>query len=190
MNCPNCYQYNNEGSASCQFCGVQLPYGAQTTNNTNYAQPGQGNYYGSQFQTQNSQYFQQPYAQNYPSYPPHAQYPYAPGLGFAKSKSVAIICAIFLGPWTWLYTYKRNKVKFWVTVPIYFILVVAYITAVSRTVTSCPAFNTSNCPYSGDAAISAIILLILSLTSLASWLWALIDSIVASVDFYRYYPWG
>ena len=30
-----------------------------------------------------------------------------------RAKAVAIVCAIFLGPWTWLYTYKKDYWKFW-----------------------------------------------------------------------------
>lgn len=30
-----------------------------------------------------------------------------------KRKSVAVLLAIFLGPWCWLYTYKKDKGKFW-----------------------------------------------------------------------------
>lgn len=31
-----------------------------------------------------------------------------------KSKTAAILLAVFLAYWTWLYTYKRNAWKFWV----------------------------------------------------------------------------
>ena len=35
-------------------------------------------------------------------------------LGAPKSKGIAILLAVFLSFWTWLYTYRMNKVKFWV----------------------------------------------------------------------------
>ena len=31
-----------------------------------------------------------------------------------KSKTAAIVIAVFLGYWSWLYTYKKNKRKFWI----------------------------------------------------------------------------
>lgn len=31
-----------------------------------------------------------------------------------KSKKVAVLLAIFLGFWTWCYTYKKNSTKFWI----------------------------------------------------------------------------
>ena len=30
-----------------------------------------------------------------------------------KDKSVAVLLAIFLGLWTWVYTYRRDAWKFW-----------------------------------------------------------------------------
>lgn len=35
------------------------------------------------------------------------------GPTFPKSKTTAILLAIFLGPWTFLYTYKRDSGLFW-----------------------------------------------------------------------------
>lgn len=34
--------------------------------------------------------------------------------GYALKKKNAVIVAVFLGLWYWLYTYERNKTKFWV----------------------------------------------------------------------------
>ena len=31
-----------------------------------------------------------------------------------KSKTAAFLLAVFLGPWTWLYTFKVDQAKFWV----------------------------------------------------------------------------
>lgn len=35
------------------------------------------------------------------------------GVG-AKSKTTSVLLAVFLGPWAWLNTYKRDSVKFWI----------------------------------------------------------------------------
>jgi hypothetical protein len=32
----------------------------------------------------------------------------------AKSKTTAILLAVFLGAWTWVYTYKRDAAKWWI----------------------------------------------------------------------------
>jgi len=31
-----------------------------------------------------------------------------------KNKQTAVLLAVFLGCWTWLYTYKRDATKFWI----------------------------------------------------------------------------
>jgi len=31
-----------------------------------------------------------------------------------KSKTVAIVLAIFFGFWSWLYTYKKDRINFWI----------------------------------------------------------------------------
>jgi len=31
-----------------------------------------------------------------------------------KSKTTAVLLAVFLGLWTWVYTYDRDKAKFWI----------------------------------------------------------------------------
>lgn len=33
--------------------------------------------------------------------------------GSPRTKTTAVLLAVFLGHWTWLYTYDRNKTKFW-----------------------------------------------------------------------------
>lgn len=35
-----------------------------------------------------------------------------------KSKTVAVLLAVFLSYWTWLYTYRANAWKFWTLMPI------------------------------------------------------------------------
>ena len=37
-----------------------------------------------------------------------------------KSKTVAILLAVFLAQWTWLYTYKRDSGLFWVNLLVVF----------------------------------------------------------------------
>lgn len=40
---------------------------------------------------------------------------YNPNIVGGKSKTAAVLLAVFLGTWSWLYTYKENAQKFWVT---------------------------------------------------------------------------
>lgn len=41
---------------------------------------------------------------------------YNSSAGYGLKKTPAVIIAVFLGFWYWLYTYERNKTKFWVNV--------------------------------------------------------------------------
>src|SRR4051794_31413280 len=51
-----------------------------------------------------------PAAGQAPGYPPQGYYPVPmPG----KSKTTAVLLAVFLSFWTWCYTYKTNTAKFW-----------------------------------------------------------------------------
>jgi len=38
-----------------------------------------------------------------------------------KDKTVALLLAIFLGPWAWLYTWPRDSTKFWIGISAYVI---------------------------------------------------------------------
>ena len=35
-----------------------------------------------------------------------------------KTKTTSVVLAVFLGFWTWLYTYKKDSWKFWVNMPL------------------------------------------------------------------------
>ncbi len=43
----------------------------------------------------------------------------------ARSKIIALFFAIFLGQFAWIYTYKKDKGKFWVSVVAQFVLLIA-----------------------------------------------------------------
>jgi hypothetical protein len=47
------------------------------------------------------------------SRPPSGVQPMHPS---SKSKTTALLLAVFLGGWTWLYTYERDSTKFWIFV--------------------------------------------------------------------------
>jgi hypothetical protein len=42
-------------------------------------------------------------------------------IGAPKSKGIAILLAVFLSFWTWVYTYRINKTKFWVGLGLSFV---------------------------------------------------------------------
>jgi ribosomal protein L40E len=95
-----------------------------------------------------------------------------------KNKSVAVILSIFFSFWSWLYTYKINLKKFWITFSInlsFWILVII----LSITLDSIREIFTN---------YGTWIWLLWLLYSGAIWLWALLDNSLKSMSFYINYP--
>ena len=78
----------------------------------------------------------------------------------AKDKSIALLLAIFLGFWTWVYTYQRDKVKFWTALGISVLGALLLVIFIG-------------------------VFVILGVT-----IWAIIDVAVKPPEFYRRYPQG
>ena len=79
-------------------------------------------------------------------------------LGSPRSKGAAVLLAVFLSFWTWLYTYKTDAAKFCIG------LVVAFIGAILTFVVV------------GVVVIFGV------------WLWAVIDAAMKSDQWYQQYP--
>jgi hypothetical protein len=112
--------------------------------------------------------YQQPYQQQaYP--PPYQQQLYmnpaaAPAMAYPverKDRTVALLLAIFLGGWTWVYTYKKDAWKFWLTL------------ALNLTLFN-PLWSW----------------LLLFLPNFALHIWAIVDVAVKPQQYYDYYPNG
>ena len=78
-----------------------------------------------------------------------------------KDKTTAVLLAVFLGCWTWLYTYKKDSWKFWVALAL-------HITVFN------PVWTW----------------ILLFLPNIALHAWAIIDVSVKPSQFYDYYPNG
>lgn len=78
-----------------------------------------------------------------------------------KDKTAAILLAVFLGFWTWLYTYKKDAWKFWLCLGL-------HLTIFNPLWTWLLGF----------------------LPNLALHVWAVIDVAVKPQQFYDYYPNG
>ena len=102
-----------------------------------------------------------------------------------KIKTVAIVLAFFFSFWAWLYTYKRNSLKFWITLGALAVLYVSYISYACSNIAMAFDVN-SNAPvadYSGFTILFYI-------ASFGIWLWVLIDSWTKPQSFYINYPKG
>ena len=105
-----------------------------------------------------------------------------------KSKTAAVLLAVFLSFWTWVYTYRKNTWKFWVGL-----------------VVSLPAFvvfNIGVIPHNsveydangnylglGGFRFSNNILVPALLVILGVWIWAIIDVFLKHQDWYLTYNW-
>ena len=118
-----------------------------------------------------------------------------------KSKSTGIILAIFFSFWSWLYTYGKNKFKFWITLILNIlfvsvILLVGYI-FISTTTEGHPEFaeylrgfetlfysSSVNIPEASYRTIGIIILTlaIAGVFKISVWIWAIIDNAIKPVN--------
>lgn len=81
-------------------------------------------------------------------------------VGTPKDKTIAVLLAVFLGGWTWCYTYQADKKKFWWSLAL----------SVLGTILT--------------------LVLVGFLIVFGVWLWAVIDAAKRPDEFYRKYPVG
>ena len=100
-----------------------------------------------------------------------------------KSKTTAVVLAVFLGPWAWLYTYRKNAAKFWITIVTSTLLfalgvvqVILYAYAVEYSYAS-----------SSQVLMGNITIWTLWAVNFAFWLWCLIDNANKSQTFFENY---
>ena len=153
--CSNCGTQYADGGRFCPKCGA--PAAAQPMAPPVYAPPPQPPPYGA---------YAPPPQAPYPNYAPPPQPMYAnmqaqPRYG-GKSKSTAVILAILFSFFTWLYTFKRDGMKFWACLILYGISLVTIVSGI----------------YLYD-----IQLLIFP----AIWLWAVIMALARSGNWYAQY---
>ena len=98
------------------------------------------------------------------------------------NKIAAILLAVFTYHFTWLYTYDRNKTKFWIGY-----LVFAFYFTVIFSILTLP--NTGETPEA--SIIAPVILGVLLGTAMmwGLWIWAIVDTASKSDDWYKDYPY-
>jgi hypothetical protein len=79
-------------------------------------------------------------------------------LSSPHSKSTAVLLAVFLSFWTWLYTFQRDKVKFWWGLGL------------------------------GIFGVITSFFIIGGFILLGVWIWAIVDSATKSEFWYQQYP--
>jgi hypothetical protein len=175
--CRNCGNSLFPNARFCPRCGVATAdgppsaIGTSTSHAESYQAPeaNQQNYYQPTYQPPYQQTpYQQPIYQQ-PSYQPpntpQPYYPHSPGAAPAmyyvepKDKSVAVLLAVFLGCWTWVYTYKKDAWKFWLCLGL-----------------NLTVFN------------PLWTVFILLLPNIGLWIWSIVDAAARQDQFYRNYP--
>jgi hypothetical protein len=101
-----------------------------------------------------------------------------------KSKTAAILLAVFLGFWTWLYTYKKDGWKFWVSLALTLtgMIVMAYTTI--NMITSRDELAISSEPVTAWFSAWIIAYIITG----ALWIWGIIDTATKKAVWFEKYP--
>jgi hypothetical protein len=111
------------------------------------------------------------------------------GYTFAKKKTVAVLLAVFLSGWSWLYTYEVNRKKFWIFFAVGVITAIFYIVGISgaHTVQNCDDFGYCTQKLEG---LKSGFLALGGLGGFGLWLWAIIDNSTKPSVWYDKYPNG
>ena len=102
-----------------------------------------------------------------------------------KSKTAAVLLSVFLGTWSWLYTYKVNRTKFWVTLTTYLAMTIVIVLR---------AFYLSDRAHYGiypdvsEMVLWKIIAYLWLFTPVGFWIWAIVDHASKPSSWYETYP--
>jgi hypothetical protein len=106
-----------------------------------------------------------------------------------RKKEVAVILAVFLGPWSWLYTYRQNVIKFWVGLGLVLFNSFLLLSSFAQILYG-PAFFPFVSPWwaMGYSAIS--ILWIHTVPNLVIYILSIVDNARKPAEFFSKYPNG
>lgn len=105
-----------------------------------------------------------------------------------KSKTVSVVLAVFFGFWSWLYTYRKDQIKFWIFLGILTTMWVSYTGYACSSIGD--ALTNSNFDmYNYESNISIFSKWIFAV-GIIGWFWALIDATRRPSSFYFDYPNG
>ena len=108
-----------------------------------------------------------------------------------KDKTASILLAALLSSWTWVYTYEKDKVKFWIALSIQLIGVVAIIIFLRELYAAADtigAGSSEDTDLTGFESWSPFLQIAVLLSSLSIWAWAIIDVVRKPKTWYKRYP--
>jgi predicted RNA-binding Zn-ribbon protein involved in translation (DUF1610 family) len=106
-----------------------------------------------------------------------------------KSKTTAVVLSVLFSGWSWLYTYQKNRQKFWIFFALFAVEIVLGALSINglHTQQTCDQFgNCTTQVTGGHLGLSAVATLI----GLGFWIWAIVDNATKTRDWYDYYPAG
>ena len=106
--------------------------------------------------------------------------PRAHGLLRGRKKWLAIVLALIISGWAWLYTYRINRGKFWAFAGLWLIDLIIPAVVYANTAFSLASWQ--------DFLPAALVYVGSALFSFGLWLWAVIDTIRTPADVFRQYP--
>ena len=104
----------------------------------------------------------------------------------SKDKTAAVLLAVFLGYWSWLYTYGRNKTKFWLSFGILSVLyLVIMVYSFSLLISSLTYYGYTEV-FFGESLLGLNIFV--SILGFGIWVWSIVDNAIKPDSFYQEYP--
>ena len=172
--CPECGRTIQRGFNKCPFCDTDFKklFGSEVQQDTGNIGYGTGGHYGPRDVYSSGDTTKETLPQSYP----------------VKSKTVAVVLAVFLGFWSWLYTFKNNSLKFWITLGVFgmiFIITSAYSCSIITDSMNYGGYGTN---YFSGSFIGLIIFT--NIISFGIWVWSVVDNATKPESFYRNYPNG
>jgi len=105
-----------------------------------------------------------------------------------KSKVVAVLLAVFLGHWTWVYTYRKNTWKFWLGLVIWLPSFIIFNLGVIPHNTVEYDANGNYLGWGGYRFSNEIMLTVMIIL-LCVWVWAVVDVCLKRQEWYLSYNW-
>jgi hypothetical protein len=103
-----------------------------------------------------------------------------------KSKVASILLAVFLGYWTWLYTYKKDAWKFWAGLGICLAMGIGAGFGVGVSIAS----NLNESDVLTESLIIQLMIAYIVITIIGTgiWIWGIVDTTVKKNEWYDNYP--
>ncbi len=135
-----------------------------------------------------------------PAAAPAPTYQPQPAGAVSKNKTTAVLLAVFLGFWSWLYTFKINKTKFFIGLGASFVAGIIQTTSLLLTADDIDYYAAciDDAVYYGADSMQALeecasyqpdytLAFLAGFITFGIWLWALIDNARKPASFYQGY---